>query len=82
MSWIGLGLLVAFLVVALGANVIAPFDPILPTDAIHVPPWTTMTVVRNETYAAWLAVGNWTQPSFGQKIDGRGTLTNATGDVM
>ncbi len=55
MSWIGLGLLVAFLVVALGANVIAPFDPILPTDAIHVPPWTTMTVVRNETYAAWLA---------------------------
>src|SRR5438445_8354962 len=58
MSWIGLGLLVAFLVVALGANVIAPFDPILPTDAINVPPWTAMTVARNETYAAWLAVGN------------------------
>src|SRR6266571_3765124 len=82
MSWIGLGLLVAFLVVALGANVIAPFDPILPTDAIHVPPWTTMTVARNETYEAWLAVGNWTQPSLAQKIDGNGTLTNATGDVM
>ncbi len=82
MSWIGLGLLVAFLVVALGANVIAPFDPILPTDAIHVPPWTTMTVARNETYEAWLAVGNWTQPSLAQKIDGNGTLTDATGDVM
>src|SRR5438445_12318462 len=61
MSWIGLGLLVAFLVVALGANVLAPFDPILPTDAIHVPPWTVATVPRYKTYPVWTA--NWSAPT-------------------
>ena len=79
MSWIGLGLLVAFLVVALGANVLAPFDPILPTDAIHVPPWTVATVPRNETYSGW--TGNWSLVAEGQRIDGKGMVSNATGQV-
>jgi len=81
MSWIGLGLLVAFLVVALGANVIAPFDPLLPVDAIHVPPWTTMTIARNETFSAW--TGNWTFASiaFGQRVDGIGMRSTVPGEV-
>src|SRR5436309_465209 len=79
MSWIGLGLLVAFLIVALGANVLAPFDPILPTDAIHVPPWTVATVPRNETYSGW--TGNWSLVAEGQRIDGKGMVSNATGQV-
>jgi len=79
MSWIGLGLLVAFLIVALGANVLAPFDPILPTDAIHVPPWTVATVPRNETYSGW--TGNWSLVADGQRIDGKGMVSNATGQV-
>ena len=77
MSWIGLGLLVAFIVAALGANLIAPFDPILPVDAINVPPWTEMTVVRNESYAAW--TGNWTSIASGQKIDAIGMASGAPG---
>ncbi len=65
MSWIGLGLLIAFLVVAVGANVIAPFDPILPLDAINVPPWTEATIARNQSYETW--TGNWTSVASGQK---------------
>ena len=57
MSWLGLFLLVAFLVVALGANVLAPFDPILPVDAINIPPWTEMPIPRNESYTAWMGTG-------------------------
>jgi peptide/nickel transport system permease protein len=79
MSWIGLGLLVTFLVVALGANLLAPYDPILPVDAINVPPGTTMTVHRNETFQAWL--GNWSQVPSGQKIDGKGMVSTVPGQV-
>jgi len=79
MSWIGLGLLVAFLFVAIGANLIAPFDPILPADAIHVPPWTEMLVLRNESYAAW--AGNWSLAASGQRIDGRGMVSTAPSQV-
>ncbi len=79
MSWLGLFLLVGFLVVALGANVLAPFDPILPVDAINVPPWTEMSIPRNESYTAWM--GNWTQVASGQKIDGIGMFSTTPGQV-
>src|SRR3990172_4792789 len=38
MSWIGLGILVAFLVVAVGANIIAPFDPSALVDEKKIAP--------------------------------------------
>jgi peptide/nickel transport system permease protein len=79
MSWLGLFLLVGFLVVALGANVMAPFDPILPVDAINVPPWTEVVIPRNETYTAWM--GNWSQVASGQRIDGMGMVSTAPGEV-
>jgi peptide/nickel transport system permease protein len=79
MSWLGLFLLVAFLVVALGANVLAPFDPILPVDAINVPPWTELPIPRNESYTAW--VGNWSAVASGQRIDGIGMNSTRPGDV-
>jgi len=78
MSWIGLALLVAFIVVALGASVIAPFDPILPLDAVNIPPWMNQVIPRNESFTAW--TGNWTQMAFGQTIDGRGAVSTAPGD--
>lgn len=78
MSWIGLFLLASFLIVALGANIIAPFDPYLPVDAINVPPWTETTVFRNESYAAW--IGNWTNVAAGQKIDGVGMMSSIPGN--
>lgn len=78
MSWIGLGLLVAFLVVALGANVIAPFDPILPVDAINVPPWTEKVILRNESFTAW--TGNWSLMASAQRLDGSGARSASPGD--
>ncbi len=78
MSWLGLFLLVAFLVVALGANVLAPFDPILPVDAINIPPWTEMPIPRNESYTAWM--GNWSAVASGQQVDGIGMNSTSPGD--
>jgi peptide/nickel transport system permease protein len=78
MSWIGLALLIAFLIVALGANVLAPFDPILPVDEIHVPPWTTLDVRRNESFAA--STGNWSSAGAARSIDGIGALSSQSGD--
>jgi len=79
MSWIGLGLLVVFLVVALGANLFAPFDPILPVDAVHVPPWTVKVISRNESFTGW--TGNWSLVASGQSIDGSGAISTMPGQV-
>jgi peptide/nickel transport system permease protein len=80
MSWIGLGLLVAFLVVAAGADFIAPFDPILPLDEKHIPPWTHVVVHRNETFSGW--TGNWTLMARAQSINGIGAESNLAGQVQ
>ncbi len=79
MSWIGLGILAAFLIVALGANLIAPFDPILPVDAKHLPPWTNAAVLRNESYSSWQ--GNWTLVAAGQSVNGAGALSVREGEI-
>src|SRR5256712_11648449 len=76
MSWIGLFILIAFLIVALGADLIAPFDPILPVDAKYIPPWTIVMVSRNETFTGW--EGNWTYVPFAQTANGTGARSNET----
>ena len=76
MSWIGLFILIAFLIVALGADLIAPFDPILPVDAKYIPPWTIVVVSRNETFTGW--EGNWTYVPFAQTANGTGARSNET----
>jgi len=79
MSWIGLFILIAFLIVALGADVIAPFDPILPVDAKYIPPWTIVVIPRNETFTGWQ--GNWTSVSLAQSVNGMGAVSNRTLEV-
>ena len=79
MSWIGLGLLVSFLVVAVGANLFAPFDPILPVDEKNVPPWTILTVPRNESFGGW--TGNWSLMAAAQKVDANGARSTVRGEV-
>jgi peptide/nickel transport system permease protein len=78
MSWIGLALLVAFLIVALAANVLAPFDPILPVDEINVPPWTVLDVPRNESFTAWN--GDWSSAGAARSIDGVGARSIQPGN--
>src|SRR5206468_6290598 len=79
MSWIGLFILIAFLIVALGADVIAPFDPILLVDAKYIPPWTVVVIPRNETFTGWQ--GYWTSVSLAQSVTGLGAVSNRTLEV-
>jgi len=79
MSWIGLVILVAFLVVAIGADVISPFSPIVPVDEKNLPPWTIATISRNETFTGWS--GNWTFVSAAQTINGAGARSTDTSQV-
>ena len=74
MSWIGFGILVAFLVVALGANVLAPFDPIAPLDEKNVPPWTEAIVPRNESFSGWS--GNWSSMAAATAQNGVGATSD------
>jgi len=79
MCWIGIGIIVAFLFVAVFASVIAPFDPLKFQDEKNVPPWTNAPVTRNETFTLW--AGNWSEPTEAQAADGIGTRSIRTGDV-
>ena len=79
MSWIGLGILVAFLVVAVGANIIAPFDPIALVDEKNIAPWTVIAVPRNQSFTAWF--GNWTSMAAAETINGIGASSNGPGQV-
>src|SRR2546421_12849746 len=49
MTWIGIGIIIAFLAVAVFASVIAPADPILLYDDKGIPPWTNAPVPRNQS---------------------------------
>ncbi|HEV8595171.1 MAG TPA: ABC transporter permease [Thermoplasmata archaeon] len=79
MSWIGIGILTAFVTVAIFADVISPFDPILLSDERNVPPWANAPVTRNESYTVW--AGNWSQVNWGQTVNGTGTRSIAAGDT-
>jgi peptide/nickel transport system permease protein len=73
MCWIGIAIIIAFLVVAVAAPVLAPFNPELFVDEKNVPPWQNMPIPRNVTYQ--LALGNWTQNYSAQYLDGLGALS-------
>jgi peptide/nickel transport system permease protein len=75
MSWIGLTILVGFLVVAIGANLFAPFDPLALADEKNLPPWTVVVVPRNESFTGWF--GAWTSMPAATTVNGVG----ATSDV-
>lgn len=80
MSWIGIGIILAFLFIALFANVLSPFDPFLLQDEKDIPPWTNAPVARNETFTVW--AGNWTGLPSAQSVDGVGARSNRSGEEV
>jgi peptide/nickel transport system permease protein len=80
MTWIGIGIIIAFLVVALFANFLAPADPILLYDEKDVPPWTNAVIPRNQSFQAWTT--NWTDVVAATRFDGVGALSNTTGQSL
>lgn len=79
MCWIGIALIVLFLMVAIFAPFLAPFDPELYVDEKNIPPWQNAPVVRNESFQG--AVGNWTSPYLANEVDGAGTVSALVNDT-
>ncbi|OGS45539.1 MAG: hypothetical protein A3K66_07075 [Euryarchaeota archaeon RBG_16_67_27] len=82
MSWIGIGILAVFLVIALFADVIAPFPPLDFVDEKNIPPWTVALVVGNETFTAWSVPANWSTPAAAQTINGLGARSDLAAEVQ
>jgi peptide/nickel transport system permease protein len=79
LSWIGVGIIVAFLGLALFAGVLAPFDPYALADEKDLPPWTNAPVSRNETFTVWS--GSWTAPALAQSVNGAGAQSTVPGEI-
>ena len=74
MSWIGLGILVAFVFIALFAPFLSPFDPDRIRDEKDIPPWTVVAVDQNKTFTAW--TGNWTAIAAAQSVNDIGAVSD------
>lgn len=79
MCWIGIAIIILFLIVAIFAPLLAPFDPELYVDEKNIPPWQNTPVPRNESFQG--AVGNWTSPYLANKVDGVGTHSALVNDT-
>ncbi len=81
MTWLGLGVLVAFILVALLAPVFAPYDPYAFVDEKNVPPWSNAPVLANETYLEF-SPSAWVNMTDGQQIDLRSAYSTGTNDSV
>jgi peptide/nickel transport system permease protein len=81
MTWIGIGIIIAFLFVAVFADFLAPFDPITIVDEKDVPPWANVAVPRNQSFQAWMTK-DWTNVVGASRVDGVGALSNRTGQFL
>ena len=82
MAWIGIVILLAFILLAIFAGMIAPFDPVNPPwDEKDTPPWVNAPIARNDSFQTW--TGNWTFASLpaAQRADGVGAVSNRSGDT-
>jgi len=77
LTWTGIAILLGFIVVAVGAALFAPFDPVALTDEKDIPPLTNAPVRRNETFLAW--TGTWINLPAAQQVDGAGARSTTAG---
>jgi peptide/nickel transport system permease protein len=82
MTWIGIGVIIAFLFVAVFADILAPFNPIELGDEKDVPPWTNAAVPRNQSFQAWMTPTDWTDIAAATRFDGVGAVSNRTGQFL
>jgi peptide/nickel transport system permease protein len=80
LSWLGVAILVAFLFIAIFADVLAPYSPFAFVDEKDVPPWSNTAIPRNETFTGW--TGTWVSPSGAQSVNGIGARSLNPGDVV
>jgi len=81
LTWVGLGTVVAFVLMAFLAPVLAPWDPYAFVDERDVPPWSNSPVLANSTYFSFSTSG-WANMTYGQSIDGRSASSAIVNDSV
>lgn len=79
MCWIGIVIIILFLIVAIFAPFLAPFDPELYVDEKNIPPWQNAPVARNQSFQA--ASGAWSNPYQATLVDDVGALSTHVNDT-
>src|SRR5207245_2426126 len=81
LTWIGVGIVVAFVLIAFLAPLLAPWDPLTFVDGQDVPPWTNAPILANSTYYSFNA-SRWVNMTYGQAIDGRSASSANVSDTV
>jgi len=81
LTWMGIGIVIAFVVIALAAPLLAPWDPYAFVDERDVPPWQNAPVLANSTYFSFLPSG-WANMTAGQVIDGRSASSSVINESV
>ena len=81
LTWMGVAIIIAFILVAFLAPLLAPWNPYTFVDERDVPPWTNAPILANSTYYAFSA-SNWTNMTYGQAIDGRSASSGTVNDSV
>src|SRR5207244_13170354 len=81
LTWIGIGIVVLFVLIALLSPVLAPWDPLAFVDGPDVPPWSNAPIVSNSTYFSFSSPG-WLNMTDGQAIDGRSATSSTVNDSV
>src|SRR5712691_12917493 len=69
LTWMGVVIIAAFVLIAFLAPVIAPWDPYTFVDERDVPPWTNAPILSNSTFFSFSA-SRWMNMTYGQVVDG------------
>src|SRR5437870_13898684 len=81
LTWMGLGAVVAFVLIAFLAPLLAPADPYAFVDERDVPPWTNAPILANSTYYTF-STSRWMNVTYGQAIDGRSATSATANDSL
>ena len=81
LTWIGIGIVVLFVLIAFLSPVLAPWDPLAFVDGPDVPPWSNAPIVSNSTYFSFSSPG-WLNMTDGQAIDGRSATSSTVNDSV
>src|SRR5690348_8769307 len=81
LTWIGLAIVIAFILVAFLAPLLAPWDPYAFVDERDIPPWTNAPILANSTYFSF-STSNWTNLTYGQAIGDGSATSAAVGDTV
>jgi peptide/nickel transport system permease protein len=81
LTWIGIGIVVAFVLIAFLAPLFAAWDPLAFVDGPDVAPWSNAPIVANSTYFSFSPSG-WVNMTDGQAIDGRSATSSTVNDSV